>query len=198
MSLANCHACGKLTPVEKRGHGVDCSRCGASLHLRKPGSVQRTWALVIAAAMLYIPANLYPVMTIKISGRGDPHTILGGAMALFEAGSYSSGILVIFASVTVPLFKIVGLIYMLLSIRSRSVWRLRDRTVMYRIIEVVGRWSMIDMFMVSILVALVNLGVLALVEPGVGAICFAAVVVLTMVAAAGFDPRLMWDSVEDA
>jgi paraquat-inducible protein A len=159
--------------------------------------VQRAWALVLTAAVLYVPANLYPVMTIKVSGQGDPHTIIGGAVALFEAGSYSSGFLVLFASVVVPLFKIVGIVLMLLCVRYRSRWRLRDRTLTYRIIEVVGRWSMIDMFMVSILVALVNLGVLALVEPGTGALYFAAVVLLTMFAAISFDPRLMWDSAEE-
>jgi paraquat-inducible protein A len=160
-------------------------------------SLQRTWALVISAAILYIPANVFPVMTMIISGKGEPHTVLGGAVALFEAGSWSSGLLVVFASVTVPCFKIVGLMYLLLSIHFKSLWRPRDRTVMYRIIEVVGRWSMIDMFMVSILAALVNLGALALVEPGPGAPYFAAVVILTMIAAQSFDPRLIWDKMEE-
>lgn len=196
-SLANCHGCGRLSPLAGV-HGGACRVCGAALHLRKPQSVQRTWSLVLSAAALYIPANLYPVMTIKTGGSGDPHTIIGGAVALFEGGSYASGFLVLFASVTVPLFKIVGIILMLLCIRKGSRWRLRDRTRVYRIIEIVGRWSMIDMFMVSILVALVNLGVLAVVEPGLGAIFFASVVVLTMIAASSFDPRIMWDSAEEA
>ena len=193
QSLIACHMCGKLSPTSEKG---PCTRCGAHRHLRKPMSIQRTWALVISAAILYIPANVFPVMTMIISGKGEPHTVIGGAVELFEVGSWSSGLLVIFASVTVPCFKIVGLMYLLLTIHFKSLWRPRDRTVMYRVIEIVGRWSMIDMFMVSILAALVNLGALALVEPGPGAPYFAAVVILTMLAAQTFDPRLIWDKME--
>lgn len=193
QALITCHACGKLSPAREKG---PCTRCGADRHPRKPMSLQRTWALVISAAILYIPANIFPVMTMIISGKGEPHTVIGGAVILFETGSWSSGLLVIFASVTVPCFKILGLAYLLLSIHFKSLWRPRDRTVMYRVIEVVGRWSMIDMFMVSILAALVNLGALALVEPGPGAPYFAAVVILTMLAAQSFDPRLIWDKME--
>lgn len=191
--LIACHSCGKLSPKSEKG---PCTRCGADRHARKPMSLQRTWALVISAAILYIPANTFPVMTMIISGKGEPHTVIGGAIILFETGSWSSGLLVIFASVTVPCFKILGLMYLLLSVHFKSLWRPRDRTVMYRVIELVGRWSMIDMFMVSILAALVNLGALALVEPGPGATYFAAVVILTMFAAMSFDPRLIWDNME--
>jgi paraquat-inducible protein A len=194
-SLIACHSCGKLNPTGGKGH---CTRCDAHLHMRKPMSIQRTWALLISAAILYIPANTLPVMTMIISGKGEPHTVLGGAIELFEAGSWSSGFLVVFASVTVPCFKILGLFYLLLSVHFKSLWRPRDRTVMYRVIELVGRWSMIDIFMVSILAALVNLGALALVEPGPGATYFAAVVILTMLAAMSFDPRLIWDHMEKA
>ena len=146
--------------------------------------------------ILYLPANLYPIMTVSMMGEGDPHTILGGVVALIEAESYPSAVLVLVASIIVPLVKLGGLTFLLLSVQRRWQWRPRDRTLAYRIIEVVGRWSMIDVFMVSILVALVNLGALAYVEPGIGAVYFSAVVITTMCAAASFDPRLIWDSLE--
>ncbi len=197
LSLFNCHGCGKLSrPPDGRAHQLTCPRCSARLHLRKPNSLHRTWALVITAMILYLPANIYPIMTVKEFGHGDPHTILGGVIALLEVGSYVSALLVLFASVTVPLVKILGLIYLLLSVQCKWPWRPRDRTRWYRIIESVGRWSMIDVFMVSILVALVNLGVIAQVEPGLGAAFFCAVVIATMFAAGSFDPRLIWDSLE--
>jgi paraquat-inducible protein A len=189
-SLACCHTCGKLASDTLHA----CPRCGAGLHLRKPSSLQRTWALLIVAMVLYIPANVYPVMSLEISGKGEPHTILGGVIELFEAGSYGSGALVLIASITVPLAKMLGLGWLLFTVQRRSSWRPRDRTRLYRAIETVGRWSMIDMFMVSILVALVNLGALAQVTPGVGAPFFCLVVIATMVAASSFDPRLIWDN----
>lgn len=197
-SLLNCHACGKLSrEPRQRAHALACPRCGAPLHRRKPNSIRRTWALVITAVIFYLPANLYPIMTIRMMGEGEPHTILGGVVALLEAKSYPSAILVLFASIMVPLVKLLGLSFLLLSVQLRWHWRPRDRTLAYRIIEMIGRWSMIDVFMVSILVALVNLGALAVVEPGLGAVFFCSVVIVTMFAAASFDPRLIWDSLED-
>ena len=188
--LATCHTCYKLAPASEH----KCPRCGSGLHLRTEGSLQRTMALVFTAVLLYIPANIFPVMSLEISGKGDPHTIIGGVIELYEVGSYASGTLVLFASITVPLAKIIGLSFLLISVQRGSTWRPRQRTVLYRVIETAGRWSMIDMFMVSILVALVNLGALATVEPGAGAPYFCGVVILTMLAAASFDPRLIWDN----
>lgn len=190
VSLASCHSCGRLA---RAGTHV-CPRCGDSLHVRKPNSLGRAWALLITAFVLYIPANVLPVMSLEINGQGEPHTIVGGVIELFEAGSYASGALVLVASVTVPLAKILGLAWLLISVQRRSAWRPRDRTRLYRLIETAGRWSMIDMFMVSILVALVNVGALAQVEPGEGAPYFCLVVIATMFAAAAFDPRLIWDN----
>lgn len=175
-------------------HEKRCTRCRSSVHMRKPHSLQRAWALLIAAAVLYVPANVFPVMSLEISGKGDPHTIIGGVIELFQVGSYGSGAVVLFASITVPIAKIIGMAFLLISVQRRSTWRPRQRTVLYRVIETAGRWSMIDMFMVSILVALVKLGVLATVEPGAGAPFFCGVVILTMLAAASFDPRLIWDN----
>jgi paraquat-inducible protein A len=197
--LASCHTCAALTDIRAPGTGSKpvCPRCGAALHLRKPNSLARTWALVIAAIVLYIPANLYPILILESFGKGKGDTILSGVKALFAAGMLPIALLVFFASITVPMLKLVGLTYLLLSVHFRSLWRPKSRTALYRIVEVVGRWSMIDMFMVSILVALVQLGQVATILPGIGATAFAAVVVTTMFAASSFDPRLIWDVLEE-
>ena len=149
---------------------------------------------MIAAAILYIPANLYPVMKLTSLGQTEPDTIISGVKAMIVVGMWPIALLVFFASITVPVLKIIGLAYLLLSVQRRSSYRRRDRTKMYRVIESVGRWSMVDIFMISILVALVNLGTIATFEPGIGAVAFASVVVLTMFAAMAFDPRLIWDA----
>ena len=193
--LARCHDCGWLTQLpdhEPTGH-VNCPRCCASIHLRAPDSLSRTWALILAAVLLYIPANVLPIMTVVRFGQGDPHTILGGVQELVHGGQWPLAALVFFASIVVPMLKLVGLSYLAISVQWRSKWRARDRTRLYRIVESVGRWSMIDIFVISILVALVQLGAVATIAPGAGASFFAAVVVITMVAAEGFDQRLIWD-----
>jgi len=195
-SLKSCHSCGDLAPAEAGPER--CPRCGAALHLRKPDSLTRTAALLMAAVICYVPANLFPVMTVMQFERGSPSTILGGVQELIASGMWSLALLVLFASILVPMLKMVVLTTLVWSVRHGSRWRPRDRTRLYRLTEVLGRWSMIDMFMLSILVALVNLGAVATIEPGLGATFFAAVVVITMFAAASFDPRLIWDSMEDA
>lgn len=194
--LVGCHACDLVCrmPAGAGHEGITCPRCGSPVHRRRPDALNRSWALAIAAMVLYIPANVYPVMTVISFGRGEPSTILGGVTELLHSGMWPLALLVFFASITVPVLKLVGLISLLVSVRKGSRWRLRDRTKLYRIVEAVGRWSMIDIFMLSILVALVRLGAVATIEPGVGAISFAAVVVLTMFAAMSFDPRLIWDA----
>ena len=167
------------------------------MHARKPNSIARTWALLIAACILYIPANVLPVMTVVYFGSGEPDTILSGVVLLIQAGMWPIAALVFFASITVPVLKLISLFYLLISVQRRSRRRLRDRTVLYRVVEVVGRWSMVDIFMIAILVALVSLGSIATIEPGPGAIAFASVVIITMIAAMGFDPRLIWDAQEE-
>jgi paraquat-inducible protein A len=189
--LVLCETCSLVAPMSD--HGAPCPRCGAHRHWRKPESLARAWALLITAVILYIPANVYPVMTVISFGSGSPDTILSGVEELALAGMWPLALLVFFASITVPVLKIVGLGILLITTQRGSHWRLRDRTVLYRLVESVGRWSMIDIFMISILVGLVRLGSLATIEPGVGAIAFAAVVITTMIAASCFDPRLMWD-----
>jgi paraquat-inducible protein A len=196
--LWSCHACDQIVSVPRSvGHrAVVCPRCGGRLHHRKPSSLGRTAALVLAAVILYLPANLLPVMTVVSFGRGEPDTILSGVKALIGAGMWPVALLVFFASITVPVLKLIGLTFLSVSVQRRSSWRPRDRTLLYRIIESVGRWSMVDIFMISILVALVNLGTIASIEPGIGAIAFAAVVIITMIASMSFDPRLIWDRQE--
>jgi paraquat-inducible protein A len=197
-SLISCHACDQvclMQPLPPRGRAL-CPRCGSTLHHRKPNSIARTWALVIAAAILYVPANLLPVMTVVYFGRGEPDTILSGVKELIAAGMWPVALLVFFASITVPVLKLLGLTFLLVTVQRGSTWRTRDRALLYRIIEGIGRWSMVDVFMISILVALVNLGAVATIVPGAGAICFAAVVILTMFASMSFEPRLIWDAQE--
>ncbi len=186
-----CDTCGL---VSNGPEGRPCPRCQMRLWHRKPESIARTWALLAAAALCYIPANLYPVMTVIRFGKGHPSTILGGVQELIEYRMWPLAALVFTASVMVPMLKLAGLLYMLISTRMHSGARLRDRTRLYRIVEIIGRWSMIDVFMVSILVALVRMGLLASVTPGLGGVFFAAVVILTMLASFSFDPRLMWDA----
>jgi paraquat-inducible protein A len=197
--LLACHSCGQISDAGAKmsASSLACPRCHASLHARKPGSVARTWALVLTATILYIPANLLPVMAVIYFGAGQPDTILSGVKELIAADMWPVALLVFFASITVPVLKLCGLVFLLLSVQRGSTWRRRDKTLLYRIVEGIGRWSMVDIFMISILVGLVNLGALATIEPRAGALAFAAVVIVTMLASMAFDPRLIWDVAED-
>jgi paraquat-inducible protein A len=189
-----CEACSLV--VVPRREGSACPRCGSGLHDRKPDSIARTWALVVAAAVLYIPANVYPVLTVVQLGAGEPSTILGGVRELVTSRMYPLAALVFFASIAVPMLKLIGLSTMLVATQTgRSGW-LRDRTRLYHVVRWIGRWSMIDIFMEALLGALVQFGTVITIEPGVGALAFCGVVILTMFAAESFDPRMMWDAVE--
>jgi paraquat-inducible protein A len=194
--LLSCRVCELAMPesAAECAHGRRCCpRCGATLHRRKPDSIQRTWALLIAAVVCYMPANLLPIMTVTSLGQTQSDTIVSGAIFLLNHGMWPLALVVFVASVLVPLMKLVILVYLLISVQSRSTRRPRDRTRLYRITEAVGRWSMVDIYVVTILVALVRLGNLATIEAGPGAVFFAAVVVITMFAAMSFDPRIIWD-----
>jgi paraquat-inducible protein A len=190
--VIGCHVCGLTAALSTHDH--HCRRCDSPLHPRKPDSIARTWALVIAAAILYVPANYFPVLTIVQLGAGQPSTILGGIKELLVARQYPLAALVLFASVLVPLLKLVGLALMLIATQVGSARWLRDRTRLYHVVAFIGRWSMIDIFMESLLGALVIFGSVITIEPGIGAIAFCGVVFLTMFAAETFDPRLMWDA----
>jgi len=164
--------------------------------MRKRNSVQITWSLLITAIIAYLPANLYPVMTVTSLGKSQSDTIMSGVIYLLLHGDWPLALIVFVASVLVPLLKIVSLVYLLLSVQRRSPLRKSQRTRLYRVVELVGRWSMVDIFVVSLLASLVQVGALATIEPGVGAIAFTTVVILTMFAAMSFDPRLIWDHEE--
>jgi paraquat-inducible protein A len=195
LGLLSCHVCELLTRPAAGGAEAKCPRCGAHLHSRKPASVARTWALLIAAAVLYVPANAEPVMiTTSIFGT-QRDTILSGVAYLWHSGSWPLAVLVFVASVLVPLLKLFALGYLAASVQRRSRRHMLGRSRLYRMLEFVGRWSMLDVFVVMVLAALVKLQSLANIQAGPGAMWFGCVVVLTMLASMSFDPRLIWDSV---
>jgi paraquat-inducible protein A len=194
--LASCHQCGLLARVPAHAHGLRCPRCGAELHLRKPASLSRTWALLIAAVVLYVPANTLPVMHTSSLFGAQKDTIMSGVVYLWVSGSWPLAVIVFIASVAVPMLKIIALAYLAGSVQFR--WRLPplQRARIYRVVEFIGRWSMLDIYVITMLVALVQFQALAVIRAGPAAIAFGAVVVLTMFAAMAFDPRLIWDGVE--
>jgi paraquat-inducible protein A len=189
-----CDTCGLL--LDAKHEHSECPRCGAMVRRRKPAAIQRTLALVVAGFLLYLPANVVPILSIERFGRVEPNTILGGVRELIASGLWPLAILVFAASILVPLVKLCGLSLMLLMTHLRSRRWLVGRTQLYRFIDFIGRWSSIDLFMISILVALVQFGNLTRVRPQGGAVAFAAVVVITMLASRCFDPRVMWDAPE--
>jgi paraquat-inducible protein A len=192
--LVACHTCG-LVANARTGR---CKRCGTRLHSRKHRSIERTWALVIAAAMIFIPANVYPVMTVIQLGREQSSTILGGVIHFIEGGTWVLAMIIFFASIMVPVLKLVILSWLLYSVGKGSDFRPRDRTLLFRVTELIGAWSMVDVYVVAVLVGLVDLGTLSTVRPGIGVVFFGAMVVITMVAAHNFDPRLIWDNAKGA
>jgi paraquat-inducible protein A len=166
------------------------------LHQRKSNSLRRTWALVIAAFIFYIPANVLPITVVTSLGKTQADTIMSGVIYFVHTGMWPIALVIFVASVAVPLIKLFVLAFLLISVQRKWKWRPEDRTRLYRIAEAVGRWSMVDIFVVTILVALVKLGGLATIDAGPAASYFAAVVVTTMFAAMSFDPRLIWDVME--
>jgi len=193
--LINCHDCHLLVEADSSGHR--CPRCGAHLHMRKPNSLSRTWALVCAAVILIIPANLLPMTITSALGTKQADTIMSGVIYFMQDGSWEIAAVIFTASIFIPIAKLFILIFLLLSVQFRSAWRPTDRTILYRLTELVGRWSMVDIYVVTILVALVKLGAVASIEAGPAAVFFASVVVVTMFAAESFDPRLIWDVLEE-
>jgi len=194
-SLLSCGICHLL--VRKPPGAADpagkCPRCGAALNSRKPHSIARTWALVIAALIFYVPANVLPITKVTSLGATQSDTIMSGVIYFIHSGMWPIALVIFVASVFVPVLKLLILLFLVISVQRRSQWRPKDRTRLYRITEAIGRWSMTDIFVVTILVALVHLGALANIEAQAGAVFFAAVVVITMLAAMSFDPRLIWD-----
>ena len=191
--LASCTTCGLLSRAAPPGQIGHCPRCGAALTARHHFSIQYTWALVIAAAILYIPANALPVLVTTTLGSSEPDTIISGVVYLYQSGSWPLALIVLVASVMIPLGKLVALGYLLVTVQRGSAKNNHDRTRLYRLVEFIGRWSMLDVFVDAFIVALVQLEPLMSVAPGSGVVFFMAVVVLTMLAAHTFDPRLIWN-----
>ncbi len=195
VSCRSCElVCYSEAPLDPQQCVGACPRCGQRLHRRKPDGLRRCMVFVFCAIILYIPANVFPVMTTIKLHRGGDHTILQGVRELYEAKMLPLALLVFFASITVPVLKILSLCAMSLATWRRSSRCLLDRTRLYRIVELIGRWSMIDVFMISILVAMVHFGQLANVNADGGMLAFAAVVILTILGSSSFDPRVMWDA----
>ena len=196
--LLGCECCGLVSEVVAAADSARCPRCGFGLHARKPQSLQRTAAYLLAAAVLYLPANTLPIMATAstIAGR-ESHTILGGIIELWHTGSWDLALIVFIASIAVPILKIAALTLLAFTGRRRSRWRQAERATLYRVLETVGHWSMLDVFVVVLLVGMVRFGAFASVEPGPGLLAFGGVVVLTMLASASFDPRLIWPEETD-
>jgi len=193
LGLCSCHVCALVsTPLQTAGPS-HCSRCGSALHFRKPASVARSWAFLIAAYILYLPANLMPIMHTGTLRSYRVDTILSGVVYLWETGSWAISAIVFTASIMIPLMKLISLTLLLISVQRNSSWHPEQRPRLYRLVDLVGRWSMLDIYVVTLLAALVQLKSLAIVKAGPGAVAFGAVVVLTMLAAIYFDPRLIWD-----
>lgn len=193
QQITGCPTCGLINRLSDTGKGR-CTRCHERLHQRLPHSLQRTWALLVSAMVMYIPANIYPIMTTTSLGHTTPSTIIGGVVQLIQMGSWPVAIVIFVASVIVPVGKLVALSWLCLVIKRSSELNAQTRTRLYRLTEFIGRWSMVDVFVVAILVALIRAGSLMSITPGPAALAFGTVVVLTMLAAMTFDPRLIWDT----
>jgi len=193
-----CQDCHKLLryPETQTQEDLECPRCGAAVHQREPNSLSRTWALVIAAFIFLIPANLFPIMTFTIKGSGEPSTIIDGVLMMVHHGMIPIALIVFIASICVPFLKLAGLSVLLLSVQFKWKTSPRQRTTMYTLIETIGRWSMLDVFSIAVLGALVELGMLANVKAGPAGTFFCAAVVITIFAAESFDTRLIWDADE--
>ena len=191
--LAGCHTCGKVSPVKLER----CPRCGSPLHLRKPASIEGTVALMAAAAALYIPSHQLPIMKVVELGEVTHHTIIGGMISFWETGAYPIAIVIFTASILNPLLKIGALIWLCAAATGKTHPSPETLGRVYLVTELLGRWSMIDIFVVGIMVSVVQLGNYMTVTPGPGALAFAGVVVLTMLAAMRFEPRLLWDRLDE-
>lgn len=194
--IVGCHGCGLAHHAEPDTHKMVCRRCGLALHFRKPDSLNRTWALLIASYILIVPANLMPVMKSSSLSGAEDDTIMSGVIYLWTSGSQTLSIILFIASIFIPVAKLLALTYLLISVHRRSTWKPKQRTQIYRVLEAVGRWSMIDIYVAAMLTALVQFGSIMSINVGAGAIAFGAVVVLTMLAAESFDPRLIWDAAD--
>ena len=195
LDMIGCRHCG--TVWEGAADGEACGRCGTRLHIRKPDSLNRTWAFLVSACLMYIPANMLPVMMTRSLLGTSNDTILSGIIFFWVSGSYGLAAIIFVASFLVPLFKLAALFVLVVSAQRRTNWRREERAKLYHLIEIIGRWSMLDVFVVALLAGLVRIQGFAEITAGVGIAAFGAVVVLTMLASLSFDPKLTWDGYPD-
>ena len=197
MGLLGCHVCGLVSRSQGDEDGLRCPQCNSVLHSRVPNSLARTWALLLTAMILYIPANLLPMMETTYLGEVTTDTIISGVLLFIEEGDWLVAGIIFSASIMIPILKMSSLLYLLISVHRRCAVRKRQRALLYRVTELVGRWSMVDVFVVGLLTALVHMGLISNIYPGMGIMAFAGVVILTMLAALSFDSRLIWDFKSD-
>jgi len=192
--FVSCEACGLLSRPAGAEEPGECPRCGEELEFRRRDAIHRTWALVAAAAICYLPANILPVMRTTTLTSEEPDTIISGVVFLYTSGSWYLALILLIASVMIPLAKLAALVYLLVTVQRGSDRNNRERARLYRVLEIIGRWSMVDVFVATFVVALIQLKPLMSVAPESGVLFFSAVVILTIFAAESFDPRLIWDS----
>jgi paraquat-inducible protein A len=193
--VLGCSTCGLMLQIDPLppGRRAECPRCGSTVSEGPHGSLRLTAALALAALILYVPANIYPILRMHFYGAYSENTVWDGVVSLAEHKEYFVALIVFLASIVIPVLKLAGLLYLVITARFKLGRRLRDRTRIYRFIDVIGPWAMLDVFLLAILVSLVKLGQIATILPGPGLIAFTAVVVLTMLASASFDPRAIWE-----
>jgi paraquat-inducible protein A len=195
-SLSNCPVCHTIVrvPSEESGQVAFCPRCDSEVYLRKPDSIQKTWAFLLASIIFYVPANLLPMMHVITFAGTQSDTIMSGVLYFIETDAYLIAFVIFTASIFVPILKILILIYLLISVQKRSSLHEKRRKRLYMLTEVIGRWSMVDVYVVATMVALVHFGGLTEITPGMGANFFLLVVIMTMLSAMSFDPKLIWDN----
>lgn len=191
LNLCLCHGCG--LPCDMSRTPSNCERCGAALHRRKVGSLARTWAYMLAALVFYIPANVLPVMNTSMLGSGADSTIMSGVLEFWQHGAWDIALIIFIASIAVPGIKFVSLTLLLVTVQRNSRWARKERSKLFRFVEVIGYWSMLDVIVVALVAALVKFQALGNIEPRLGILFFGLVVVFTMLAAMSFDPRLIWE-----
>jgi paraquat-inducible protein A len=194
--LIACETCGLVQQVDPLppGTAAECVRCGSFLGAAGPGRLEVTAALTLAALVMYVPANIYPILSMHLYGMYSENTVWDGVISLAEHEQWFVAIVVFMASIVIPLLKLFGLFFLVVTARVSRARRLRNRTRLYKFIDAIGPWAMLDVFLLAVLVALVKLGDLATVLPGPGLTAFTAMVVFTMLASASFDPKLIWSS----
>lgn len=195
LNLCLCHSCGLACDMTDEPH--ECPRCDAPLHRRKTNSLTRTWAYLLAALAFYVPANLLPVMNTTMLGNGADSTIMSGVLEFWQHGAWDIALIIFIASIAVPGVKFVALSLLLITVQRDSGWARRERSKMFRFVELIGYWSMLDVLVVALVAALVKFQTLGDIEPRSGILFFGMVVVLTMLSAMSFDPRLIWDNAPD-